>query len=284
MMVFDGMTLDCFLAVAETGSVTRAAHKVGRTQSAVSQQIAKLETRLDKTLFVRSKSFTLTSDGELLLPYVRQIIALQHEAIDRFKQPELHGEVRFGLPEDFASVFLSDVLSEYALLHPRIMLNIECDLTLNLFDRFKRDEFDLVLVKMNKPEDFPNGINVWSETLEWVGNSDFFAHRHDKPLPLVLSPQPCVYRSRAIRSLEKNKTPWRIVFSSHSFAGTAAAVKAGMGVTVLPRNMVPQELHIIASDHHIPELDDTHISLLKHHHSNVATNSFETFVIDKLRV
>ena len=281
-MSFDALTLKCFLAVTETGSFTRAADKVARTQSAVSQQITKLENQIGKPLFVRGKNLTLTSEGEILLTYARKIIQLNCDAMDRFKQPELQGDVRFGLPEDFASVFLSEVLTEYALLHPRILLNIECDLTLNLFDRFKKKEFDLVLVKMNRPEDFPDGMDVWSEVLEWVGNRELF-ELDKQPIPLVLSPQPCVYRARAIQSLEKQHKTWRIVFSSHSYAGTIAAVKAGMGVTVLPRNMVPSDLDIIRTGGGIPNLDDTHISLLKHNDKNLAVNSFEKFVVERLK-
>lgn len=282
-MSFDVLTLECFLAVAESGSFTRAAEKVGRTQSAISQQMAKLEMQLGKSLFNRGRQFSLTPDGEILLSYAKQIVRLQHEAMDRFREPELEGEVRFGLPEDFASVFLSDVLTEFSRLHPRIMLKIECDLTLNLFSRFKKKEFDLVLVKMSRPEDFPNGMDVWSETLEWVGNAGLFGPDDRAVIPLVLSPQPCVYRSRAIKSLEKAKRKWRIIFSSHSFAGTIAAVRAGMGVTVLPRNMVPDQLAIIRKQKGIPPLDDTHISLLKHDNNNLAVNSFESFVLDRLR-
>jgi DNA-binding transcriptional LysR family regulator len=282
-MAFDAITLECFLAVAETGSFTRAANKVARTQSAVSQQITKLETQIGKPLFRRGKKLTVTPDGEILLSYARKIVHLNREAMDRFKQPELQGEVRFGLPEDFASVFLSDVLTEYVSLHPRILLNVECDLTLNLFDRFKEKEFDLVLVKMNNPKDFPNGIDVWSEALEWVGNPEFFELDADVPIPVLLSPQPCVYRSRAIQSLEKSNRKWRVVFSSHSYAGTIAAVKAGLGVTVLPRNMVPHDLTIIRTNDPIADLEDTHISLLKHDSDNVAVNSFEKFVIERLR-
>ncbi|ULQ55882.1 LysR substrate-binding domain-containing protein [Flavihumibacter rivuli] len=282
-MSFDVLTLECFLAVAETGGFTRAAEKVGRTQSAISQQIAKLEGQLGKTLFIRGKQFTLTPEGEILLGYARQIVKLQHEAFDRFREPDLEGEVRFGLPEDFASVFLSEVLTEFSRLHPRILLNIECDLTLNLFERFKKKEFDLVLVKMSRPEDFPNGMDVWSEALEWIGDAAYFEKEADQAIPLVLSPQPCVYRSRAIQSLEQARRKWRIVFSSHSFAGTIAAVQAGMGVTVLPRNMVPDNLPIIRHKKGIPKLDDTHISLLKHDDQNPAVNSFENFVVERLR-
>lgn len=280
-MSFDALTLECFLAVAETGSFTRAAEKVRRTQSAVSQQIAKLENQIGKELFIRGKKFMLTPSGEILVGYAKQIIKLQREVLDRFQEPELEGEVRFGLPEDFASVFLSDILLEFSRLHPLILLNIECDLTLNLFDRFKKKEFDLVLVKMSRPEDFPNGIDVWSEKLEWVGKPELLSQTKD--IPLVLSPQPCVYRSRAIHALENAKQKWRIVFSSRSFASTIAAVKAGIGITVLPRNMVPEGLHIVRKQNNVPNLDDTHISLLKHNNLNLAINSFEDFVIQSLQ-
>lgn len=281
-MSFDALSLECFLAVVETASFTKAADKVSRTQSAVSQQITKLENKLDRRLFKRGKVLTLTADGEILQSYAQKIIKLNRDLLDRFKQPGLEGEVRFGLPEDFASKFLSEVLTEYAALHPRILLNVECDLTLNLFEKFKNQELDLVLVKMNKPEDLPNGMDVWSQTLEWVGAKDFSWSKDDKPVPLVLSPQPCVYRTRAINALEKNSIKWRIVFSSHSYAGTIAAVKAGMGLTVLPRNMVSHDLKFIRSQPALPKLADTHVSILKHHSKNLAVNSLEKFVVERL--
>lgn len=282
-MSFDPLALQCFVAVAETGSFTHAAGKVSRTQSAVSQQIAKLEDKLGVPLFNRAKSLTLTHNGEVLLGYASKIIQLNREVIDVFKHAELQGEVRFGLPEDFSTVFLSEILQEYSSLHPRILLNIECDLTLNLLEQFKQKRFDLVLLKMSKPEDLPNGQDVWSEALVWVGRQEFFDKSKQQQVPLVLSPQPCVYRARAISALEKQSLPWRIVFSSHSFAGTIAAVKAGMGVTVLPRNMVPKDLKIIQHIVGVPQLDDTHISLLKHTKDNPSVNSFEEFVIQKLK-
>lgn len=278
-MTIDTITLQVFIAVAETGSFTKAAEKVGRTQSAISQQIAKLENLLGKTLLLRGKSFALTSEGEIFLGYAKQIFALHREALDRFKEPDLEGEVRFGLPEDFASVFLSDVLVDFARTHPRIMLNIECDLTLNLFERFKQKEFDLVLVKMNRPEDFPNGQEIWSEPLEWAGNSSLIGK--NKPIPLVLSPQPCVYRARALKALEEKGLKWRLAFSSTSYAGTIAAVKAGMGITVLPHTMIPKELEIIPPKR-LAKLSATHVSLLKNQSDNAAVNSFEEFVLKKL--
>lgn len=281
--MFDGLTLECFVAVCDTGSFTKAADKVARTQSAVSQQISKLEKQLACALFYRGKQLSLTNEGEILLSYARKIVQLNREAMDRFRNPELQGELRFGLPEDFASVFLFDVLSEYTKLHPRVLLLIECDLTINLFERFKNEEFDLVLVKMNRPEDFPNGIDVWSEALEWVGDQSLFDNK-EQTLPLVVSPNPCVYRARAIETLNNLNRKWRVVFSSPSYAGTLAAVKAGMGITVLPRNMVPSNLSIIRTkEYEQHKLAHTHISLLKHNDKNLAVNDLEAFVDAKLK-
>lgn len=282
-MRLDPLALECFLAVCDTGSFTRAALQVKRTQSAVSQQIAKLEAQLATPLFLRGKHFTLTTQGEILRGYARQILALQREAIEHFNQPELEGEISFGLPEDFASVFLADVLSEYTEQHPRISLKLECDLTLNLFTRFQNNEFDLVLVKMNKPEDLPNGIEIWSEALEWAGNVNLFTNDPNQTIPLVLSPQPCVYRTRAIKALENAKRKWRIVLTSPSYASQVAAVQAGMGITVLPKNMIPNSIDIIWPNKTVPKLDDTHISLLKHRSDNPVVNNLEKFVLSKLR-
>ena len=97
-MSFDALTLGCFLCVIETASFTRAADKVRRTQSAVSQQIIKLETQIGKPLFVRGRNLILTPEGEVLLTYARKILQLNREAMDHFKKPELQGAVRFGLP------------------------------------------------------------------------------------------------------------------------------------------------------------------------------------------
>ncbi len=282
-MYLDSLTLECLVAVAETKSFTRAAQRVGRTQSAVSQQILKLENFLNRKLFDRSKQLTITPDGEVLLGYAKKIVSLNHELIDYFKYPELKGEVRFGLPEDFASVFLSEVLSEFSELHPRIMLHIECDLTIPLYEKFNHKEMDMVLVKMSRPEQFPNGIDVWSERLVWVGNPELFTINKEESTPLVLSPSPCVYRSRAIEALESAKRKWRIVFSSQSYASTIAAVKAGMGVTALPHNMVPEQLDVIDQDGLVPELEEIHVSLLKHDYDNSAVNSLEKFVLEKLK-
>lgn len=124
---------------------------------------------------------------------------------------------------------------------------------------------------------------MWSEALEWVGISFAQTNLRSELLPLVLAPQPCVYRSRALTALEAANRRWRLVFSSHSYAGTIAAVRAGMGITVLPKNMIPKDLTIVSQPLELPDLADTHICLLKHDSTNSAVNSFESFVMGKLK-
>ena len=278
-MTIDTISLQCFIASAETLSFTKAAQRVGRTQSAVSQQIAKLENLLGKTFFKRSKNLELTNEGEVFLTYAKQIFSLHCETIDHFKEPNLKGEVRFGIPDTFANVFLEEVLSEFISIHPNVSLHVECDLTMNLYENFKKKKLDLVLLKMPCPKDVKFGSDLSSEKLCWVGNQKLIKNK--TALPLVLSPKPCVYRKAAIESLDKKKIKWRIAFSSHSYSGIIAAIKAGLGLTILPQKMIPKGLNIIKSDL-LPKLENSHISLLKSSNQNPAINSFEEFVIKYL--
>lgn len=278
-MTIDTISIQCFIAAAETKSFTKAAERVGRTQSAVSQQIAKLENILGKILFKRAKNLELTNDGEVFLSYARRIFTLHRETIEHFKEPELKGEVRFGIPDDFASVFLYDILSDFISIHPNISLHIECDLTLNLYDKFNKNDLDLVLLKMALPKNHKNGVKFSSEKLCWVGSSKINLDYDN--LSLVLSPQPCVYRKSAIEALEKKNLKWQVAFSSHSYSGIIAAVKAGLGITILPQKMVPKYLTVIKSDK-LPELQNTSISLIKTHSNNPAINSFEEFICKHL--
>ena len=271
--------LKCFIAVAEEASFTKAANKINITQSALSQQILRLEKNLKVQLLNRNKNNALTDSGEQLLRYARQIVLLEQEALDYFLEPELEGELTFGLPEDFATLYLQDILSDFIFHHPRISVNVECDLTLNLLSNFKKNRFDLVLVKLDDLESFPDGVEVWSEKLVWVASKGF--QKKDGAVPLVLSPKPCVYRSRAIKALATNNIKSKIVYSSPSYIGSTAAVKAGLGITVLPKNMIPDGLEEYRSGN-LPKLEDTHIALLTKRTTSKAVKSFSDYVLAKL--
>ncbi len=281
----DTFQLRCFLAVADTGNFTRAAERLGRTQSAISQQIGKLETMIGNPLIVRTpRQASLTREGELLAGYARQMLQLKQELFARVKESDIAGEIRFGTPEDFASVYLTDVLAAFARSHPQTLLKVECDLTLTLRERLARGDFDLILIKQLTAEHEPYGTVVSSEHLEWVAAPDFFDSlgEADAPLPLVLSPAPCVYRKRAMDALDASGTRWRVTYTSPSFAGTVAAVRAGLGITVLPKRMIPEGLEALHS-RRLRNLRQVRFVLLSRPDIGKAGKAFSRFIAAQLR-
>ena len=250
-----------FAAIAGLGSFTQVAERLGRQQSTISLQIARLEAALDTKLLERSsRSVRLTTEGALFLDYAQRLLDLNDEAVSRFSEPLMTGVVRLGTPEDFATRHLPDVLARFSQAYPSVALEVTCDLTLNLVQRFRKRDFDLVLAKQ-EPTMRAEGIRVWREPLVWVSSSRDFLD-HDGPVPLVVSPSPCVYRKRATTALDKARMPWRISYTCGALAGTVAAVKAGLGLAVLPKDMVPESLHVLRNKR-LPDLKDTEIALLQ---------------------
>ena len=275
----DSISLKSFIAIAETGSFSKAASLVGRTQSALSLQMQKLEKNLGCNLFDRGgRKATLTDQGEIFLGYARRIILLQLEVYSRLKEPEVEGEIRLGTPEDFATHYLPDVLAAFRKQHPRVQLNVDCDLTLNLMGSFQQEKFDLILVKRD-PQRVKGGTKVWREPLVWAGTTSW---QDQKPLPLVVSPKPCIYRARAIAALDRAKIPWRISYVSPSLAGTLAAVKAGLGITVLPQNMLPNGIHSIRNELKLPQLADAEIALIKREGISKAAEMLAVHIVHSL--
>lgn len=254
--------LRTFAAVADAGGISRAAERLRLAQPTVSLQLRRLEEGLGHRLVARTpRSLSLTAEGEDLLSYARRILALADEAVARLSPDALRGVVRLGTPEDFATANLAGVLARFAASHPAIALEVTTDLTLNLLDRFGRGEFDLVLVK-REPQGPGGGVRVWREPLVWAAR-DPTPFEGGATLPLVVSPHPCVYRKRAMAALDAAGRPWRVAYTSTSLAGAQAAVRAGLGVTVLPRGMVPPGLASLDASHGAPALPDTEVALLR---------------------
>ena len=252
--------LRAFAAIAAEQNISRAAERLLRNQSTVSLQLKRLEEIVGQRLFERTpRRVSLTHDGEVLLGYANRMLALNDEVMDRINEPRLEGTVRLGVPEDFATTHMPAILGAFARTHPLVALEVTCDLTLNLMARFRQGAFDIVLVK-REPAARMTGVRVWREPLVWVG-AEGYALPESRTVPLVVSPEPCVYRKRAIGSLRRAKVKWRVAYQCGSLAGNLAAVKAGLGVSVLPKDMVPRDLHIMGTGG-LPELRDTEIALM----------------------
>ncbi len=259
----DPVLLRSFVAIADAGSLTRAGERLRLAQPTISLQVKRLEQALGQRLLERSPHHLhLTAAGETLLGYARRILALQEEALARLVEPDVSGTVRLGTPEDFATTHLAGVLAAFARAHRQVALEVTTDLTLHLIQRFSAGEFDLVLVK-REPAGPTEGIRVWREPLVWACSAPLAeAFAQGEALPLVVSPHPCVYRRRAIRALERLGRGWRIAYTSTSLAGAQAAVRAGLGVAVLPKEMVPPDFLVLDEAAGAPDLADTEVALM----------------------
>jgi DNA-binding transcriptional LysR family regulator len=270
-----------FTTIASTGNFTRAAETLRRQQSTISLQIQRLESALGQKLIERTpRSVRLTSEGETFLGYAQRLLDLNDEVVSRVNEPDMHGTVRLGTPEDFATRHLPGVLARFTQAYPAVALEVTCDLTLNLIERFRKGAFDLMLIKRERAAAEPSGIRVWREPLVWVTAERSFWSA-EGPLPLVVSPKPCVYRKRATEALDRAHHPWRIAYTCGSLAGSLAAVKAGLGITVLPKDMVPSGLHVI-DGRPLPNLKDTEIALLHREGLSVPARRLMEHVIKSL--
>ncbi len=277
--IIDTVQLKSFIAIVETGTFGQAAETVNRTQSALSLQIKKLEEQLGCELFDRTnRRVTLTPQGEIFLGYAKRMIQLQWEAFSRLREPDVEGEIRFGTPEDFATHYLPDVLASFRQHHPRVQLNVDCDLTLNLIDGFHRGKYDVILVKRD-PQQVKGGTKVWREPLVWAAADGY---QLEPRLSLVLSPQPCIYRARALAALDRAKRSWHISYTSPSLAGTLAAVKAGLGITVLPAHMIPAGVHPIRKEIKLPHLADSEVALMRKDELSKVAEIFADHVVQSL--
>ncbi|WP_238199703.1 LysR substrate-binding domain-containing protein [Methylobacterium tardum] len=261
-MPFDLDLLRTFVAIVDNGSFTRAASRLSLTQSTVSLQIKRLEDGLTRRLFDRDgRELKLTPEGEILLTYARQILRLGAEALSRLGESDVSGVVRLGTPEDFATTHLSEVLACFARTHPQVALQVHCDFTVNLLDDFAKGRYDLILFK-REPQGPSGGTKVWREVLDWVA-SPRLVMEAGSPIPLILAPAPDVYRKRALSALDAAGRDWRIVYTSPSLAGLQAAVQAGLGVTVLPTEMIPANMISVSARLQLPKLPDTEIVLYR---------------------
>jgi DNA-binding transcriptional LysR family regulator len=256
----DTALLRTFTILAETGSFSRTAELIGRTQSAVSSQVRKLEEQLGVTLFIRTtRSVGLTAEAEALRGPALDVLRLCDSLKARAGTGELSGEVRFGAPEDFASAWLPDVLAGFARTHPGVRLHVECDLTRHLVRRFEDGALDVLIVKQKPGAHHPSAHLLWQERLVWAAQAGWQPPT-GAILPLVLSPAPCVYRARAASALDSAGLRWRDAYTSPSFAGMVAAVRAGLGVAVMPESSLPDGLVAQTS---LPALEPADLAMIE---------------------
>ncbi len=258
--------LRAFVLIAEGGSFTRAAERVGRTQSAVSMQIRRLEETLGQPLLVRTaKGVQPTPQGMWLLDRARALLALNDEIVGNFRAPPMVGHVRLGTPDDYALNWLPAILARFAETHPAVELEVVCLNSDALARQIQEGRLDLTLISEGQePRGWP-AQRIWRGPLRWVGSPTHGLHRRD-PLPLALSrpDNGCIWRNAALGALRQAGRAARVTYNSAMQTGCFTVALAGLALTVSTPCTLPEGLSWLGEAEGLPPLPEMGILLLRH--------------------
>lgn len=260
MTDLDLALLRTFVAIVDTGGVTSAGRVVGRTQSAVTHQVNRLEAQLGRPVFGPDRRhITLTADGEVLLDYARALMRLSDEARARFAEPGIAGQVTLGTPDLYAAYILPEVLGRFSRAYPDIEIQLHCRRSIHLYSALKRDKLDIAIVT-GQPE-FESGERIRTEPLVWVAGRGARPELDD-PLPLAVLPAGSIYRQRALEALGAAGRRWEIRTVSDTIAGLQAAVLARLAVSVFPQCAMGAGMRRLGPEEGMPRLP--HVDLVLH--------------------
>jgi len=273
--------LRTFIAIAETGSFTRAAELVHKTQSAVSMQMKRLEERIGRPIFERDgRASRLTADGERLLDYARRIVKLNVEALGAFGDDELSGRVRMGVPDDYADRYLPEIMARFSRAYPGVELTVMCEPSVELVKRVEDNELDLAIVTATESHRATETFR--QERLLWVTSSRHPTHAED-PLPMALGPPSCCWRRTALDRLERMGRPHRIVYSSGNAGAISAAVLAGLAISVFPESALRPGMRVLGTGEGFPDLPTCRVGLVRNPHgSSALTDALAGHIISSL--
>ena len=254
--------LRTLVTAQELGGFNRAADQIGRTQSAVSQQVRRLEEQLGQALYRKSgRGVALTEAGDVMLAYARKMLELNDEAVAAIRGVAVGGTVRFGLPSDLAETWLSTTLGRFKRAHPTVLIEAVVERNAVLLEQLDKGKLDLVLAFGG--EERSDALRLADLPMRWIGPaSQQISFADGEPLPLVMYGPPCFFRQAGIDALGKAGIPWRTAFTSPSLHGLWAAIDAGLGVTVRTALGLPSSLAVLDERDGLPSVPT--ISLCLH--------------------
>ncbi|RUO57934.1 LysR family transcriptional regulator [Pseudidiomarina insulisalsae] len=282
-------SLRAFVSVYDLQSFTAAGQQLGRSQPAISLQLQRLEEMLGVRLYARvGGRIQLTPSGTELLETARAMLSMNDQIIARLTEPELSGRVRLGITSEFASKLLPQVLGQFAQGYPNVALEVTSALSRHLIA--SADEFDVIIAltesggrdaaQLANPMQW---LELRQEPLVWVGNAD--SQLMPSPLPLVVAPDGCIYRRRALRALRQAGISSRITYTNTDFSGLTAAIESGLGITVLAQSTVPAHLEKLqrgGDGIQLPELGEVGVMLSKRAAENSAAEQLALFIQERI--
>lgn len=269
---FDLAALGMLVAVAETGGFTAASTRLGRTQSAISVRIQDLENQLGHKLLERSRrGVTPTDAGERLIAHARRLLAVEREALADLAGETPTGRLRIGVPDDYMDAYLRPLIARFAVEHPKVELEVHCDLSKRIEPALKAGDLDLAVVSQDPSR--PMGEVLRREPMIWVAAR---GHRPElqEPLPLALFSEGCRARSRVLGALSSAGKAYRLVFSCSHTSGVLSAVEGGFCVTAITESAVPPSLRRLGAAEGLPPLFELTVGLIMAPRPGLAAQRF----------
>lgn len=259
--------LRAFVTVVDFKGFSAAADLLGRSQPAVSLQIKRLQDLVGQKLLERpGLPIVLTEQGQVLYRYAKQILALNDQVLAEFQTNAVIGRIHFGIPSEFATTVLPKIVGRFVRAYPNITLEVTSALSKNLLSEKRRQQFDLILALHDDPSSAGDDL-VIEEELVWVGNGSE-SWDDVQRIPLIVAPEGCVYRARAIERLQAAGMPWQVVYTNPDLAGIAAAIDEGLGITPLATSTVPSQLSPLKADDTLPAMGRVGVSLTRPKNKN----------------
>ncbi|MDQ0473114.1 LysR substrate-binding domain-containing protein [Labrys wisconsinensis] len=260
--MLDTDQLRSFVAIVDTGSFTRAAERVNKTQSAVSMQIRRLEDQLGSPLFAkRGRGVRLTESGERLVDYARQMLQVEAAAFASISRRALAGRVRLGIPDDYADTLLPDLVTRFSRRHPLVELSVVCEHCATLVEQIAGGDLDVAIYDGEREMEL-----LREEPLRWVIGANSRAHEV-RPLPMALSNPTCSWRRAATSALDEAGIPWRALLGSTNSSAIAPVVQAGLAVTVMPLSAMRPGLKVFEDFEGLPQLPTIRIGMIESPHA-----------------
>jgi len=254
MNTLDLELLRTLVAIEERNSFAGAAIQLGKTQSAVTQQMQRLEDQIGHPLFEKQgRHKRLTPHGQKLLDYARHLLAINDDALRSLQQGNLEGVLRIGAPHDVADTMLPTLLAQVARASPLLQLDIHVGRSPFLMESLKRGELDMTISNRNDPA--LDGVVLRTSPTVWLCSASY-VHDRAKPVPLILVEGPSVFYRLAREALDAAGIPWSPNYTASSLIGIKAALRAGLGVTARGIEMAGADLRVLGENDGLPRLPD----------------------------
>jgi DNA-binding transcriptional LysR family regulator len=264
-------TLRTLIVANDLGGYGQAAVRLGRTPSAISLQMKRLQEDVGATLFRKDgRGVVLTEAGEIVLRFGRRMLDMNDELLDTIRGASLAGNVRLGFSQDFTETVLPRVLSQFMKHYPLVQMEVRIEGNAALVEALEKGQLDLALAVGHA--EHPTAEILGELELVWIAG-DEFSRRADQPLPLVLLGPQCAFRKKALQELDQSNIPWRIAAVSPSLSGLWASAIGGLGITARSSLGLPAGLAWHKAMFDLPELPAFPVTL--HAQANSASEGVE---------